>query len=180
MLIYAFLLLLLLYLLLILPTQWLKIERVRHPLGLNLKIMQISDLHVEKLRIFPNRLQSIVEEEEPDLIFLTGDFTRNERYLPKVDRYLKCICKREVPVYAVLGNHDYRIRKVSRLLQVFQKHRVQVLRNETVACGNFQLVGIDDFSSGKSNAVRAFQNVELNRPVVIITHDPNVVPHIRS
>ncbi|EGL16740.1 hypothetical protein HMPREF9413_4773, partial [Paenibacillus sp. HGF7] len=39
------------YLFLIVPTMWLKVERVRVPAGLGIKILQISDLHVEKLRV---------------------------------------------------------------------------------------------------------------------------------
>ncbi|GCL70761.1 hypothetical protein PN4B1_06630 [Paenibacillus naphthalenovorans] len=45
------------YLLFIFPTQWLKVEKVRHSLGLNIKILQISDMHIERLRIRPEQLR---------------------------------------------------------------------------------------------------------------------------
>jgi predicted MPP superfamily phosphohydrolase len=166
------------YCLFILPTQWLKIERVRYPIGLNKKILQISDLHVEMLRVTPQRLKKIVETENPDYIFLTGDFTRYERYLLLVDEYLKMLKQTEVPMYAVLGNHDYRIRKQSRLLGVLHTNKVEVLRNESLSLPDFQLVGIDDYDSGKSNIVQSFKKVNGNTPIIIITHDPNVIPKI--
>jgi predicted MPP superfamily phosphohydrolase len=44
------------YFFLILPTQWLKIERIHYPCGLGIRVLQISDIHVEKLRIRHKRL----------------------------------------------------------------------------------------------------------------------------
>ncbi|TDG00328.1 metallophosphoesterase [Paenibacillus piri] len=178
--VYALLTLLLLYILLILPTQWLKIERVRYPLGINRKIVQISDLHAEKLRISPERLLSIIEREKPDFIAITGDFTRNDRHLRRVEPYLKAISISAVPAYAVLGNHDYRMRKITKLLQLLKSYRIPVLRNEMLPLDGFQLVGIDDFCSGKSQVNRSFQQVDPSKPVIVLTHDPNVVPHIRK
>jgi predicted MPP superfamily phosphohydrolase len=176
--IYAIAALLLIYALFILPTQWLKIERIRHPLNLNKKIVQISDLHAEKLRVSPVRLLALIRRESPDYIFVTGDFTRNERFIARVEPYLRMLALTGIPVYAVLGNHDYKMRKTTRLLQTLRSFGICVLRNESAAVGQFQLVGIDDFSSGKSNIARAFQNVEPGKPVVVITHDPNVIPKI--
>jgi uncharacterized protein len=70
------------YLSFILPTQWLKIERIKYPLELNLKILQISDLHVERLRISPSRIAAIINDEKPDYIFITGDFTVSVKQPP--------------------------------------------------------------------------------------------------
>jgi len=179
-LIYAFLVLLLMYVLFILPTQWLKIERIRYPLDIQRKVVQISDLHAEKLRISPGKLLEVIQREKPDFIFVTGDFTRNDRFIKLVEPYLKVMALSGVPVYAVLGNHDYKIRKISKLLQTLKRHQIQVLRNEAILIGNFQLVGIDDFSSGKSNIIRAFHGVDPSKPVIVITHDPNVIPKINQ
>jgi predicted MPP superfamily phosphohydrolase len=57
------------YISLILPTQWLKIEQIKHPLNLNLKILQISDLHVERLRISPSKITTIIHRENPNFKF---------------------------------------------------------------------------------------------------------------
>jgi len=172
--------LLAIYLFLILPTQWVKIERVRYPLGIGKRIVQISDLHVEKLRVSPLRLRRMIERERPDYIFLTGDYTQREWHIPKVDAYLQEILRVGVPVFAVLGNHDYRLRYcVSMLLGVFERRGIPVLRNESVRLDGFTLVGIDDFVSGKTRVEKAFERVGTKETCVVIAHDPNVTLRIR-
>ena len=84
-------LILLFYISFILPTQWLKIERIKYPLDLNLKILQISDLHVERLRISPSKITAIINHEKPDYIFITGDFTKRRKSLSKLEKYLRAI-----------------------------------------------------------------------------------------
>lgn len=163
------------YALFIVPTQWLKVERIDRPLGLNVTMLQLSDLHVEKLRIKPERIVRLIREERPDYIMVTGDFTQKEAYLLRLRRYLDVLRSSGVPVYAVLGNHDHHMRKVIRLVKLLQDYGIHLLRNEHLRVGGFQLIGIDDFDSGKSNISRAFAGVTPELPRIVITHDPNVV-----
>lgn len=163
------------YVLFIFPTKWLKIERVQFSLGLNCKILQISDLHVERLRITPEKLNETIHMEAPDIIVLTGDFTRKERWLPRLAPYLEVFQGSGRPVYAVLGNHDYTLPDVNRLVAQIEQYRIKVLRNEKVRLENFELIGIDDYYTSHSDVEKAFQDVDEHLPQIVITHDPNVV-----
>jgi predicted MPP superfamily phosphohydrolase len=167
------------YLLFIFPTQWLKIERVYHPIGIHKRILQISDLHVDMLRISSRRIREAIEAHKPDYIFLTGDYTYRERYLPRVAYYFKVIAECGVPIYAVLGNHDYELPRLERLLDLFKVYGIQVLRNESVSLSDFHLVGIDNDSTGHSKIERSFKGVGSKKPVIVITHDPNVLLRIK-
>jgi predicted MPP superfamily phosphohydrolase len=168
------------YFMCIFPAQWVRICRVRHPLGIGKTILQISDLHVEKLWVSPEKLKRLVEEIQPDYIFLTGDYTQKVRHLPKVDTYLDAIQEAGIPMYAVLGNHDYRLHlQLHRLLQLFQRRGIPLLRNESIPLKEFRLIGIDDDYSGKSNAGKAFKGVGVKEKCVIITHDPTVTLKIK-
>lgn len=167
------------YMLFILPTQWLKIEHVRHPLGLNKRILQISDIHADMLRVTAGRLKRAIEANKPDYIFLTGDYTYKLYYLPRLAHYFKTIAAFGIPVYAVLGNHDYELPRLQRLLDLFKAYGIHVLRNEAVALADFQLVGIDDYGTKHSNLRSSFAGVNREKPVVVITHDPNVLLHIK-
>lgn len=167
------------YILFIFPTQWLKIERVIHPIGINKRILQISDLHVDMLRVSTRRIRLAIEAHKPDYIFLTGDYTYRERYLPRAAYYFKVIADCGVPVYAVLGNHDYDLPRLERLLDLFQEYGIQVLRNESVSLSDFHLVGIDNDSTGQSRIEKSFKGVGSEKPVVVITHDPNVLLRIK-
>ncbi|WP_199620348.1 metallophosphoesterase [Paenibacillus alkalitolerans] len=168
------------YAVFIVPTQWVKIERVSYPIGLNKRVLQISDLHVEKLRISPGRLKRIILEVKPDYIFLTGDYTMRLGYLGKVASYLRVVKDTGIPAYAVLGNHDYRLKgHLSKLLHLFSENGIRVLRNESADLGDFRLIGIDDDSSRKSNPAKAFRRVRPDETAVVITHDPNVTLKIK-
>ncbi|KIL39585.1 metallophosphoesterase [Gordoniibacillus kamchatkensis] len=163
------------YALFILPTQWLKVERITRPLGLNVTMLQLSDLHVEQLRIKPERIARLIRAEKPDYIMVTGDFTQKEAQLPMLRRYLEVLRGSGVPVFAVLGNHDYQLRKVGRLVKLLEQCGVRLLRNEHVPLDRFELIGIDDYGSGKSRIGPAFAGVSAELPRIVITHDPNVV-----
>lgn len=168
------------YLLFVMPTRWLKIETVDLPLGLGKTILQISDLHVDMLRITPEKLVTVIRETNPDYIFMTGDYTYRQSYLPRLARYLEVIVSTGVPVYAVLGNHDYELPRLKSLLTLFQRYGIIVLRNDRLEFPDFQLVGIDDYSSGHSRPSKAFRHVTDGKPVLVMTHDPNVVLQLRK
>ncbi|MFC0213687.1 metallophosphoesterase [Paenibacillus chartarius] len=169
------------YFLLILPTQWLKVERVRYACGLGTRVLQISDLHVEKLRISAERLTRLIQEEAPDYIVLTGDFTQKSRYLSKVQQYAQAIAKPGIPVYAVLGNHDHRLHlsALKQLIRILENAGINVLINQSIALDTFQIVGVDDFGSKKSEVEAAFENAAPNKPILVLTHDPNLIPCIQ-
>ncbi|MEC0249389.1 metallophosphoesterase [Paenibacillus chitinolyticus] len=169
------------YLFLIVPTMWLKVERVRIPAGLGIKILQISDLHVEKLRVPPGRLTRLIDAEKPDYIALTGDFTRRSKYLPKVEKVLKAVASRGIPAFAVLGNHDHRLdpagmRKLSAILD---EAGIALLNNGSADLGAFQFVGVDDLGTGHSRIGKAFRHTAAHKPVVVLTHDPNLVLRLK-
>jgi predicted MPP superfamily phosphohydrolase len=166
------------YLLLIVPTQWLKVERVRHSIGLGVKIVQLSDLHVEHIRIKPNTVKRLIEREKPDYVIVTGDFTQKQRYLALVEPYAAVLGQSGVPVYAVLGNHDHKLPRVQRLVVQLKRHGIEVLQNRHVVLGQFSLVGIDDFDSGRHRIRKSFEGVPQGLPVVVATHDPNIVTEL--
>jgi len=170
----------LLYLFLIFPTQWLKVEQVDYPLGIGKRILQISDLHVDMLRISPLRLSRAIKRAAPDYIFLTGDYTYREPYLPRLAHYLKEIASAGVPVYAVLGNHDHELPRLRKLAELMESCGVVLLRNSMVDLPEFQLVGIDNYSTGHSRFKESFRWVADNKPVLVITHDPNAVLFLRK
>lgn len=165
------------YFLLIFPTQWLKVERVHSSCGIGIRALQISDLHVEKLRISPERLTSLIKKEAPDYIFLTGDFTEQSRYLSEVQRYAQAIASPGIPVFAVLGNHDHRLNSaaLNQLIRILENAGIQVLINQSTVVDDFQIVGIDDYGSKKSRVDTAFEDIDPSKPILVLTHNPNLV-----
>jgi uncharacterized protein len=161
------------YLTCVLPTMWLKVERVKVPLQADLKILQISDMHVEHNRISPRTLQTLITVEQPDIICLTGDFLDLSSSFLLLVPFLQALQSTRIPVYAVLGNHDYNLKKPQTLKILLREYGIVVLENEGVVVKSINLVGIDDFCTGHSDE-RAFQFVEEGKPVVVMTHDPTI------
>ncbi|MBX5436447.1 MAG: metallophosphoesterase [Alicyclobacillaceae bacterium] len=160
------------------PTQWLKVEYVNCPLGLGRTVLQLSDVHAEMLRVSPRALSRLFAQVRPDYVFITGDFLDSLDALPRLEPYLSVVCGAGVPVFAVLGNHDYKVCPVGELVDRLQSRGIRVLRNECVPQDGFDLVGIDDFDTGHSDVDKAFQGARPGCPQIVITHDPNVVLHI--
>lgn len=162
------------YLLFILPTQWLKVEHVRVPLGIDKKILQISDLHVERNRIHPDKIRELLQSEKPDYVFITGDFTAREKYIPRIKPYLEIFQEYGIEVFAVFGNHDYRIYELSLQLRPWlNKHGVKVLVNESIEFNDFTLIGLDFYREDPHGVSKAFAGVTSMKPKVVLCHDPN-------
>lgn len=68
-----------------------------------LTIVQLSDLHIEKLGFRERRALKAVRSAKPDLILLTGDYTNYKESYPDVNRFLRQLHAR-YGVYAVHGN----------------------------------------------------------------------------
>ncbi|GCL70760.1 hypothetical protein PN4B1_06620 [Paenibacillus naphthalenovorans] len=95
-------------------------------------------------------------------------------------RYLNVFQASGIPAFGVLGNHDYQQRKVSKLIKLLQQSGIHLLRNESVRLPGFELIGIDDYDSGKSRIGESFHGTNTGRPRIVITHDPNIVLEMRE
>jgi uncharacterized protein len=155
-----------------------------HP---KLNILQLSDLHLENISISPDELYEMLKHEPLDLIALTGDFLDRKRTIPKLVPYLKILNQLQVKygIYAVLGNHDYVLHEkdLKILIETLEKHNCKVLRNEndliSVHGTWVNIIGIDDFSTKRSNLEASYQGIKTGTNLVL-THDPNIVLHMKN
>ncbi|WP_246941923.1 metallophosphoesterase [Bacillus pinisoli] len=152
-----------------------------------LSVLHLSDLHLENISISPAELYEKVKDHPIDVIALTGDFLDRKRTIPKLIPYLEVFQKLS-PTYgtfAVFGNHDYVLRKepFQQLERLLQDYDCQTLRNETVTIqtkdGTLNIIGIDDFSTKRSDLKESYENVE-NGYNLVLTHDPNIVMHMKD
>src|ERR1700722_12811076 len=119
-----------------------------------LRVVQISDIH-HGLFLPKEWLSEAVRQANrlnPDIIALTGDFvTYSRRNIGPAAELLGRLRAR-YGVYAVLGNHDFRVdaEAVSRALR---RHRIDVLRNRHVTLWfggeSLYLAGVDDYGYGE-------------------------------
>lgn len=151
-----------------------------------LSILHLSDLHLENISITPSELAVKLQEEKPDIIALTGDFLDRKRTIPKLVPYLEVLqSMKPTRNFAVLGNHDYVLHEENlvKLKDLLTQYGCHVMQNTSIPIKfkdqMINVIGIDDYSTKRSDLQLAYQNVQdgLN---IVLTHDPNVVLEMDS
>lgn len=144
-------------------------------------VAHLTDLHVKgewsTRRI--RRAVSVLNEVEPDLVLLTGDYVRYSReafsHLPRVLRAF------DAPVFATLGNHDHWL-DAEGVTAALHLGQVDVLSNEnrTVELNGHPLhvIGIDDRYTGHDDPERAFAGVPERGTRIVLSHIAEVADEI--
>jgi predicted MPP superfamily phosphohydrolase len=110
------------------------------------RIVQLSDIHVERTTKRERELPALVESLKPDLIVITGDFL-NESYsnVPQTINDLDDLMRQlnaPLGIYAINGN----VESAAKLKKLMQGLPVQVLDNKVVyipqISENFAIVGL--------------------------------------
>lgn len=134
------------------------------PLALEGKtICQLSDLHLESLRISPERIQQSVMTRKPDLLVITGDIISTRTDLDKLAPYLEGLTA-PYGNFVVLGNNDYSHLShtlLNRYLKQFTGIGWTPLVNDAVYLPNLNLwvIGIDDPATAHDEVDLAYQKV---------------------
>lgn len=153
-----------------------------------IKILHLSDLHLEHLSIQSTDLYHMVQKKTPlDLIIITGDFMDRKRSIPKILPYLEVLKKLNPAcgIFAVFGNHDYVLKgeNFNKLKKTLEENGCKTLQNEhrTLAVKGkiVNIIGIDDYSTNRSDLEKSFQGLSDGFNLVI-THDPNIVLEMKG
>lgn len=148
----------------------------------NIKVLHLSDMHLENISISPAELYELVSKHPVDLIALTGDFLDRKRSIPKLTGYLQVLEKLnpQYGIYAVFGNHDYVLKgkNFETLKRTLEENGCKTFQNEHVTINvngeNLNIIGIDNYSTNHSDVKKAYQGIPEGYNLVL-THDPNVV-----
>lgn len=117
-----------------------------------LKIVQISDVHDAEFGGEQAALVEAVRRENPDYIFLTGDFIDSNRY--DLERSMAMIPALigVAEVFYVTGNHEVATNEVDEITSALSDAGVHVLRNQAMMVGSgdssMAIAGIDDPLTG--------------------------------
>ncbi|MFC3039337.1 metallophosphoesterase [Virgibacillus xinjiangensis] len=147
-----------------------------------LRILHLSDIHLENLSVSPEELFDYIKQQPIDLIALTGDFMDRKRSMKKLPPYLEAIgrVKPAYGTYANFGNHDYVLKDkhFHQLKKLLQDHGIRTLQNENevidINGAYLNIIGIDDYGTGRSDLTASYDGLEDGYNLVL-THDPNVV-----
>jgi len=162
-----------------------RIPVAKLPPGLSgFTIVQLSDLHVD-LSKSQRWLKNLVAQTlalNPDLIVITGDLIDTD--ICRLDGFCEILrrLKATYGVVAVTGNHEF-YAGIPLFLKIAANSDIAVLRNTNVLiAGVIELAGIDDAHeakrfeniSPKKNLESAFEKVDFSKPVILLSHQPDV------
>ena len=149
-----------------------------------LRIMQLSDIH---MRDDPAQLASIVTQVRdagPHLIVIAGDTlnTRNETLDPLKELFSR-LSELGIPMYAVLGNHDHWSRDLPQLVELYTRHGIKLIDNEheviTGEFGSFTLVGAGDAYTDHAHLDQALKGAPGGFRF-LLTHSPEILPQLEK
>ncbi len=146
------------------------------------RIAVVSDIHLGPLagRAHTERIVSLINETEPDLVAIVGDLVDGTvEELGSAAEPLRDLVSRE-GAFFVTGNHEYFVDDTASWVRELERLGVQPLRNENTAIRRgtaaFDLVGVNDIAgeerSDPPDFDRALSGVDASRPTILLAHQP--------
>jgi uncharacterized protein len=142
----------------------------------NIKVVQISDLHLQSVSYQLVQLTKKLNKMQPDLIVITGDAIDKAENISILDDFLKLI-SHNIKKVAILGNWEYwgnvDLRKLEQVYGtnnavLLKNNRTQFqIKNKTVT-----ITGIDDYLGGNADikgAMLGFKNTDYH---IVLNHCP--------
>jgi predicted MPP superfamily phosphohydrolase len=160
---------------------WIRDSGLARRLG-NLTVLQISDLHISRIGRRENRVLGILDELQPDLIFLTGDYVSWKGDYETALSFLSKL-KARLGAWAIMGDYDYSDSRKSCLFchekgtgNPSKRHRVKFLRNgfEEIKLrrGSLRIGGLDSESHDADRNTEKMNLPEDGIPVIFLCHNP--------
>lgn len=127
------------------------------------RIVQLSDLHLEQLRLSSAQLQTEVNAQNPDLLVLTGDLISSRSDMDKVAGYLQPL-KARFGKYMVMGNNDY-----SHFSRTLFNRYFELLKGigwiplindaEPIKDLNLWVIGVDDPATAHDDVTKSYSKL---------------------
>ncbi len=164
------------------------------------RITQLTDLHTGD-EVPLSYLREVVEKvklAKPDLVVVTGDLVNHSLKAvgPVSELLAQLPALASIPVIAILGNHDYDISSVTngytgiptRIADALEARlaplNVTLLRNRAIPLnhpdGRLWFAGMEDLWSGRFSPQMAFAGLDVNEPIIALSHNPDTAMELDS
>ncbi len=141
----------------------------------NIKVLQISDLHLKSINQKLITLVKEINKVKPDLILLTGDIIDRNENLDKLDQFLS-LFDPSIQKTSILGNWEcWRVQPLE-LLNVYNKHKCELIVNHSYRYSfgetTVSVSGMDDLIAGRANFKMAMESYSPANYHIVMTHCP--------
>jgi predicted MPP superfamily phosphohydrolase len=165
-----------------------KVERIRFSNDKGgLKILHLSDIHINLLRVPTQAVQKAIKHENPDILILSGDYIEKPEDVEKFVLFLRTI--NTVPnAYLCLGNHDYKAFSkneagLESFIETVENFGIHILNNSS-SCfeknkKKYNIIAFDDLREGTPDIDKALQSCRNDAFInVAFTHNPDLALQI--
>lgn len=148
----------------------------------NIKVIQISDLHLQSVGFQLKKLAKKINEIKPQLILFTGDSIDKAENIELLDSFLKLL-DFDIKKVAILGNWEY-WGKVDLLAlnKIYNENNCTLLINQSVQYDfsgkTISITGVDDFLGGKPDLNQAMKSYIEGDYHILLNHCPQYYDEI--
>ena len=141
-----------------------------------IKIIQITDLHIDSIQYFHKSIAKKINRLKPDLVFITGDSVDKTEKIKALNEFLKLI-DHSIQKYAITGNWEYwGDVNLSELKETYSNNNCILLINENrniiIRNREISIIGIDDFVGGTANFNKSIENLKQTNTNIVLSHCP--------
>lgn len=142
----------------------------------DLKVIQISDLHLQSLTGQLKSLAKNINSQNPDLILITGDSIDDKKKVFVLNQFLSLIST-DIKKLAILGNWEYWSKvNLEDLRRIYTAHNCELLINNsrqfTFKNKTISITGFDDLLGGNPDIELALKEFKKSDYHVILNHCP--------
>lgn len=169
---------------------WLQVSRIRFTKDkAALKILHLSDIHINLLRVKPSKIKKVIASEDPDIIIFSGDYIEKASQTKDFFLFLDFVMgSRTKDIYFCLGNHDYEAfenapKAQDSFIKAMEARGCTVLHNNSVSIEKnskiYNLIGIADMRYNNQDIEKALKScIPGAHSNIAFSHNPDIVLEI--
>ncbi|QFT88670.1 putative metallophosphoesterase [Bacillus sp. THAF10] len=152
-----------------------------------IKIAQFSDTHIGHYfdRAELEKVVRLVNEEQPDIVFFTGDLMDNPLEYDRSYNLINILDKIQAPLgkFAIYGNHDHGGYGTETYEAIMDKSGFTVLKNtntfiELIDKSRIYIAGVDDLMLGRPDFKETLKNIPDDAYTILLAHEPDAAKAI--
>lgn len=158
----------------IISALFVSVKTVDVPMNIDkeLRIVQLSDLHVGTVRNSGFLIEVVKKTNklEPDAVMITGDLIDSGARINS--NMFDAINDINSEVFFVIGNHET-YEDLNNFLEILGNTKTKIIRNDVVEFQGIQIIGMDH-SERKSYFTEKINEIKINksRPSILLYHPP--------